>query len=195
MLDTTYLIELTTRLLGAISLIELISRLLDTTYLIELTTRLLGVVSLIGHFNTFTLLNIFDEVSQYVCLVIIFDRAIQHLCLKKIPLIEINNLQSNFNGSKTFGTMKICSRKGEFERLRVYYRARSGGIKRDIFSIFFKMKVYCVYSLELPQRGDSNKYIQYTISQYKKEINSKLSQICNYRLVPRDPRTNSNQPW
>ena len=65
-------------------------------------------------------------------------------------------IQSNFNGSNTFGTMKICSRQGEFEPLRVYYKDRSGGINRDIFSIFFNMKVCCVYALESPQRGDSN---------------------------------------
>ena len=40
----------------------------------------------------------------------------------------ILQLQSNFNGSNTFGTMKICSRQGYFEPLGVYYRARSGGI-------------------------------------------------------------------
>ena len=33
----------------------------------------------------------------------------------------------------------------------------------DIFSIFFSMKVYCVFSLEPPHRGDSNEYTQYTI--------------------------------
>ena len=27
---------------------------------------------------------------------------------------------------------------------------------RDIFLIFFNMKVYCVFSLESPHRGDSN---------------------------------------
>ena len=41
------------------------------------------------------------------------------------------------------------------------------------------MKVYCLYSLESPQRGDSNEYTQYTISQYEKENHPKLSQICN----------------
>ena len=84
--------------------------------------------------------------------------------------------------------MKICSRQGEFELLRVYYRARSGGINRDIFSIFFNANVYCVYSLESPQRGDSNKYTQYTISQYKKEIRPKLSQICNYVICSKGPK-------
>ena len=54
---------------------------------------------------------------------------------------------------------------------------------RDIFSIFFSMKVYCVFSLETPQRRDSNEYTQYTISQYKKKKNHpKLSPICNYGI-------------
>ena len=34
----------------------------------------------------------------------------------------------------------------------------------DIFSIFFNMKVYCVFSLESPQRGDSNEYTRRAIS-------------------------------
>ena len=44
------------------------------------------------------------------------------------------------------------------------------------------MGIYCVFLLESPRRGDSNKYTQYTISQYKKENNPKLSQICNYGI-------------
>ena len=48
----------------------------------------------------------------------------------------------------------------------------------DIFSIFFEMKESCVFILESPHRGDSNKYTQY---QYmKKEDHPKLSQICSY---------------
>ena len=34
--------------------------------------------------------------------------------------------------------------------------------------IFFNMKVYCVFSFESPQRGDSNDYTQYTIFNIKK---------------------------
>ena len=30
----------------------------------------------------------------------------------------------------------------------------------DIFSIFFNMKVCCVFSLQSPHRGDSNEYTQ-----------------------------------
>ena len=38
----------------------------------------------------------------------------------------------------------------------------------DIFSIFFILRVYCVFSLESPHRGDSNEYTQYTIFNMKK---------------------------
>ena len=48
---------------------------------------------------------------------------------------------------------------------------------RGIVSIFFTVKVYCVFSLESPHRGDSYEYTQYTIFQYKKEKRPKLSQI------------------
>ena len=39
----------------------------------------------------------------------------------------------------------------------------------DIFSIFFNMKVYCVFSLESPHRGNSNEYTQYTIFNINKK--------------------------
>ena len=67
---------------------------------------------------------------------------------------------------------------------------------RDVFSIFFNMKVYYVFSLESPQRGDSNEYTQYTISQYKKKkIILNYPKSATVEFVPRDPRTSSNQPW
>ena len=40
--------------------------------------------------------------------------------------------------------------------------------ERDIVSIFFKMKVCCVFSLESPHRGGSNEYTQYTNFNIKK---------------------------
>ena len=40
----------------------------------------------------------------------------------------------------------------------------------DIFSIFFIMKVCCVFSLESPRRGDSNEYTQHTIFNIRKNI-------------------------
>ena len=40
-----------------------------------------------------------------------------------------------------------------------------------------------MFSLESPQRGDSNEYTQNTISQYKKNHHTCiLSQICNYGI-------------
>ena len=44
--------------------------------------------------------------------------------------------------------------------MNVNHNARSG-VKIGIS--FFNMKVYCVYSLKSPHRGDSNKNKQYTI--------------------------------
>ena len=37
-------------------------------------------------------------------------------------------IQSNFNGSNTFGTMQISSRQGKFEPVRDDYSAKSGGL-------------------------------------------------------------------
>ena len=65
----------------------------------------------------------------------------------------------------------------------------------DIFSIFFNMKVCCVFSLESPHRGDSNEYTQYTIFNIEKENHPKI--ISNLQLwifVPNDSRTSSNSP-
>ena len=53
----------------------------------------------------------------------------------------------------------------------------------DIFSIFFNMKVCCLFSLESPHRGDSNEYTQYTIFNIKKENYPKLSQIWSYGFL------------
>ena len=55
------------------------------------------------------------------------DRAsivvISILCLRAVLAV-----QYNFNGSNTFGTMKICSRQRLFELLSVNHTAESGGI-------------------------------------------------------------------
>ena len=74
--------------------------------------------------------------------------------------MHIVYIQSNFNGSNTFGTMKISSRQGYFEPMRVDYRRKVRRLNRDIFLIFFNMKVCCVFILESPHRGDSNEYTQ-----------------------------------
>ena len=39
-----------------------------------------------------------------------------------------------------------------------------------------------MFSLELPHRGDSNEYTQYTTFDMKKENRLKLSQICSYGI-------------
>ena len=51
----------------------------------------------------------------------------------------------------------------KFELTSVNHSAVKRNNKRDIFSIFYNMKVCCVFSLESPNRGDYNGYTQYTI--------------------------------
>ena len=95
-------------------------------------------------------------------------------------------LQSNFNGSNTFRTMKISSRQGKFEPMKVACSARSGGNIGIIFSIFFHMKT-CVFSLESPHRGDSNEYTQHAIVNIKKKITfnyPKYNNVCSYGIFP-----------
>ena len=81
------------------------------------------------------------------------------------------NIQSNFNGSNTFGTMKTYLRQGLFKLVTVNHRARSGGKIWISFRFlnFFNMKVFYVLSLESPHLGDSNKYGQYTILIWKRK--------------------------
>ena len=47
-------------------------------------------------------------------------------------------LQANYNGSNTFGTIKICSREGQFELVSVNHSARTGG--KIMISRHFSLK-------------------------------------------------------
>ena len=78
--------------------------------------------------------------------------------------------------------MKISSRQGQFEPMRVDYSARSGGLIGIYFWFFEHEGMLCV-SLESPHRGDSNVYTQYTIFKIKKKENHpKLFLICGYGI-------------
>ena len=57
------------------------------------------------------------------------------------------------------------------------------------------MKVYCVFSLELPHRGDSNEYTQYTISNMNKKNTPDYPKSATTGFFPRDSSTSSKQPW
>ena len=72
--------------------------------------------------------------------------------------------------------------------MNVNQRARSGDIIRIFFSIFFKIKVCCVFSLESPHRGDSNEYTQYTISKYEKAITLKYPVSAVMGIFSKGPR-------
>ena len=53
---------------------------------------------------------------------------------------------------------------------------------RDIFSIVFNLKVYFVFSVESPNRGDSNENKIYYLQFKEKENHPKLSQIGSYGI-------------
>ena len=61
----------------------------------------------------------------------------------------------------------------------------------DILPIFFNMKVYCVFSLESPHRGDSNKYTHYTIFNTIIKITLNFLKSAAMRFFPRASRTSS----
>ena len=52
----------------------------------------------------------------------------EHVVLRHMYIREHFEIQKNFNGSNTFGTMKISLRHGLFEPMRVVKGTRSGGI-------------------------------------------------------------------
>ena len=66
--------------------------------------------------------------------------------------------------------------------MSVNQSTRSRACNREIFSIVFNMKVYCVFSLESPLQGHFSEYTQYIIFNIKKENHSKLSQICSQAI-------------
>ena len=55
------------------------------------------------------------------------DSKYSHV-LNEIRDFKETLVQSNFSGSNTFGTRKICLRQGEFELMSVNHSARSRGI-------------------------------------------------------------------
>ena len=80
--------------------------------------------------------------------------------------------------------------------MSVYHSATTGGIiQSEISSIFFHMKVCCVFSLESPHQGDSNEYTQYTIFNIKKEIALNYSKSAAMGFFLRNSRTSSKQLW
>ena len=75
--------------------------------------------------------------------------------------VELQWLEHLWNHKNMFETGVV--RASECYLLRQVMRHN-----RDIFSIFFNIKVCCVFSLESPHRGDSNEYTQNTIFNIRK---------------------------
>ena len=84
--------------------------------------------------------------------------------------------------------------------MSVNHSARPGGIiwlYYLLLFIFFNMKVYCLFSLESPPRGDSNNYTTkfHFIIIIKKKITPDYSKSAAMGFFPKDSRTSSKRPW
>ena len=92
-----------------------------------------------------------------------------HSVRSTTPKAAATVIHQNFNGLNNFGTMKMCSRQGYLELMSVNHSVRSESII-GIDSLFPLTKgLCCVFSLESPHPGDSNKYTQYTIFNIKRQ--------------------------
>ena len=65
---------------------------------------------------------------------------------------------------------------------------------RDVFSIFFNVKVCCVFSIESPHRGDSNENTQYIIFNIKIKSHLIIPNLQLWDFIARDSRTSSKLP-
>ena len=57
--------------------------------------------------------------------------------------------------------------------------------------MFYDMKVYCVFSLELPHRGDSNEFTHYTIFNMNKKNTLNYPKSASMGFFP----GTQEQPW
>ena len=57
------------------------------------------------------------------------------------------------------------------------------------------MKIFCVFSLESPHRGDATEYTQYSIFNIKRKIDLNYLKSAAMGFFPRDSNTSSKQPW
>ena len=104
-----------------------------------------------------------------------------------------HQIQYNLNGSNTDGSLPWIIRT-LFSVPTKFFQQLKKTNTYGFFFLFYHVIVCCVYSLELPHRGNSNEYTQHTIIVYKIE---KIS--LNYRyllpeLVPWLTLSCSNYP-
>ena len=95
----------------------------------------------------------------------------------------------------SLGTMVICSRQGTSELMSVNHSARSEGIIGISLRFSFNMRVYCVFSLESPHRGDSNEHTQCTIFNIKKKSTLNYPKFAVMGFFLRDSRTSLKRSW
>ena len=88
--------------------------------------------------------------------------------------------------------MKICLRR-VVRANECYSLCKVRRCNRDIFSIFFNMKVCCLLSLKSPHRGNTNEYTQYTIFNItlKISLNYPVSAVVGFSLGTQEQVQNS----
>ena len=76
--------------------------------------------------------------------------------------LRVSKLQSNPDSSNTDGSFILANSNAFLSPCEVLPIAQENKTFRELF-LFYREIVCCVYSLELPHRGDSNEYTQHTI--------------------------------
>ena len=96
--------------------------------------------------------------SLYWCLYSLVLAFAFHICTKYTFYI----IQLNLNSSNTDGSFTMVNSNSFLSPYEILLIAQENGYLMVIF-LFYPEIVCCVYSLELPHRGDSNEYTQHTI--------------------------------
>ena len=100
--------------------------------------------------------------------------------------VELQWLNHLWNHANMFETGVVQEGRSSWRQVRRH--------NRDIFSIFFHMKVFCAFSLELPHQGDSNLYTQYTIFNIKKKITLNYPKSAAMGFFSKDSKPHLKQP-
>ena len=88
-------------------------------------------------------------------------------------MFSLKSIYSQIQWLEHFGNHENMFSTGVVRANKCCSKCQGRRYNRDIFLIFFNMKICCVFSLfslKLPHLGDSNEYTQYTIINIKQKI-------------------------
>ena len=99
----------------------------------------------------------FLELKEIIWPILNYSNFSDTVHLGTAPWKRSHYLQSNLNSSNTDGLFELS-----FESLRNSSNRSKKQIFKEAFLFHYEI-VCCVYSLELPLRGNSNEYTQHTV--------------------------------